>query len=117
MGKHSNIIFCDDGNRIIDSIKHVGAQMSSVREVLPGREYFIPHTQDKEDPLTITEERFPGNRSEQTASSFQSPLYDAYRYQPSDRRGDLPSGSLESDRSANSFSDTEAIHLYHTLAR
>ena len=53
MGKHSNIIFCDDGNRIIDSIKHVGAQMSSVREVLPGREYFIPHTQDKEDPLVL----------------------------------------------------------------
>ena len=25
MGKHSNIIFCDDKNRIIDSIKHVGA--------------------------------------------------------------------------------------------
>ena len=92
MGKHSNIIFCDDGNRIIDSIKHVGAQMSSVREVLPGREYFIPHTQDKEDPLTITEERFRETVLEQTTSSFQSPLYDSYRYQPPDRRGDLSSG-------------------------
>ena len=36
MGKHSNIIFCNDQNRIIDSIKHVSAQMSSIREVLPG---------------------------------------------------------------------------------
>ena len=36
MGKHSNIIFCDLNGRIIDSIKHVSAQMSSVREVLPG---------------------------------------------------------------------------------
>lgn len=42
MGKHSNIIFCNDQGKIIDSIKHVSAQMSSVREVLPGREYFIP---------------------------------------------------------------------------
>ena len=42
MGKHSNIIFCDEQGRIIDSIKHVSAQMSSVREVLPGREYFYP---------------------------------------------------------------------------
>ncbi|MDE6829439.1 MAG: NFACT family protein, partial [Lachnospiraceae bacterium] len=44
MGKHSNIIFCDEKERIIDSIKHVNAQMSSVREVLPGRPYFIPDT-------------------------------------------------------------------------
>ena len=35
MGKHSNIIFCDDNGMIIDSIKHVSAQMSSIREVLP----------------------------------------------------------------------------------
>ena len=31
MGKHSNIIFCTPQLRIIDSIKHVNAQMSSVR--------------------------------------------------------------------------------------
>ena len=37
MGKHSNLIFCDENERIIDSIKHVSLQMSSVREVLPGR--------------------------------------------------------------------------------
>ncbi|MDE6212076.1 MAG: NFACT family protein, partial [Lachnospiraceae bacterium] len=44
MGKHSNIIFCDDNDQIIDSIKHISAMVSSVREVLPGRPYFIPQT-------------------------------------------------------------------------
>lgn len=58
MGKHSNIIFCDDKNKIIDSIKHVSAQMSSVREVLPGRNYFIPDTMGKLDPLAVKEEDF-----------------------------------------------------------
>lgn len=58
MGKHSNIIFCDEDQKIIDSIKHVSAQMSSVREVLPGRDYFIPDTLEKEDPLSITEAHF-----------------------------------------------------------
>lgn len=53
MGKHSNIIFCDDNNMILDSIKHVSAQMSSVREVLPGRTYFIPDTMAKSDPLSV----------------------------------------------------------------
>lgn len=58
MGKHSNIIFCNDKNMILDSIKHVSAQVSSVREVLPGRTYFIPDTMHKFDPLTVTETDF-----------------------------------------------------------
>lgn len=58
MGKHSNIIFCDEKEIIIDSIKHVNAQMSSVREVLPGRPYFIPDTMEKKDPLNTSLEDF-----------------------------------------------------------
>ena len=58
MGKHSNIIFCNQDERIIDSIKHVSAQMSSVREVLPGREYFIPDTMEKANPLDIAHSDF-----------------------------------------------------------
>ncbi len=58
MGKHSNIIFCNENGMIIDSIKHVSAQMSSVREVLPGRKYFIPDTMNKTNPLIATEEEF-----------------------------------------------------------
>lgn len=52
MGKHSNIIFCDDQDKIIDSIKHISGMVSSVREVLPGRDYFIPQTQEKQNPLS-----------------------------------------------------------------
>ena len=55
MGKHSNIILCDDNNTILDSIKHISAQTSSVREVLPGRPYFIPNTSDKIIRLKLTE--------------------------------------------------------------
>ena len=58
MGKHSNLIFCNDDNMIIDSIKHVSAAVSSVREVLPGKPYFIAHTQDKLDALTCDENTF-----------------------------------------------------------
>lgn len=56
MGKHSNIIFVDNENRIVDSIKHVNSMLSSVREVLPGREYFIPNTLNKYDPSDLTVE-------------------------------------------------------------
>ena len=51
MGKHSNIILVDENTGlIIDSIKHINGLLSSVREVLPGKEYFIPNTKHKEDP-------------------------------------------------------------------
>ncbi len=53
MGKHSNIIF-RDGDKILDSIRHVSSAVSSVREVLPGREYFIPFGGDKLDPFKTT---------------------------------------------------------------
>lgn len=53
MGKYSNIIVTDLDGKIVDSIKHISANVSSVREVLPGRTYFIPDTTHKADPLTI----------------------------------------------------------------
>lgn len=58
MGKHSNIIFCDENDMIIDSIKRIGAQMSSVREVLPGRTYELPPAQEKISPLELTKEHY-----------------------------------------------------------
>lgn len=54
MGKHSNIIFTDEKNKIIDSIKHISGAVSSVREVLPGRDYFIPSQADKKQPLEVS---------------------------------------------------------------
>lgn len=57
MGKYSNIIFTDDDGNIIDSIKRIGSNISSVREVLPGREYVMPPN-DKINPLLITKDTF-----------------------------------------------------------
>lgn len=58
MGKHSNIIFCNDDGTIIDSIKHVSAAVSSLREVLPGKPYFVAQTQDKLDALATDYDGF-----------------------------------------------------------
>lgn len=58
MGKYSNIIITDLDGRIVDSIKHISANVSSVREVLPGRTYFIPDTTNKKNPLEIEKTTF-----------------------------------------------------------
>ena len=72
MGKHSNIIFTDEKGMIIDSIKHISAAVSSVREVLPGRDYFLPETVEKADPLNVTCEEL-----QNTFASKAMPLYKA----------------------------------------
>jgi len=58
MGKYSNIIFCDEANNIIDSLKHVSSNISGLREVLPGREYFLPEELTKEDPFSVNKDQF-----------------------------------------------------------
>ncbi|MCM1157018.1 MAG: NFACT family protein [Bacteroidales bacterium] len=57
MGKHSNIIFLEDNGRIIDSVKRIGAQISSVREVLPGHDYIKPPN-EKTDPMLLAKDYF-----------------------------------------------------------
>jgi len=55
MGKHSNIILTDESGRIHDSIYHVDITMSAVRQVLPGLTYVAPPSQDKHNPLLLTQ--------------------------------------------------------------
>lgn len=117
MGKHSNIIFCDENDRILDSIKHVPAHVSSVREVLPGRDYFIPITQEKADPFELNMDTFLEKVCSQplsiakaisasvTGISYVSAEEIAYR------------ASLDGDASMDSLSESERLHLAGTFLR
>ncbi len=58
MGKHSNIILVDENDIVLDSIKRVNFEKSSVREILPKRNYVLPPDQNKINPLEITQEIF-----------------------------------------------------------
>ena len=49
MGQRSNIILCDEEYRIIDAIKRIDEDKSSVREILPGLKYELPPMQEKSD--------------------------------------------------------------------
>ena len=117
MGKHSNIIFCDDKKMIIDSIKHISGLVSSVREVLPGRDYFIPETQDKWNPLTIDCEHFlekvmtkplPIAKALYTSLTGISPLI---------ANEICHRASIDGEASTSSLSEMEGLHLYKNFER
>ena len=118
MGKHSNIIFLDDREQIVDSIKHISAMVSSVREVLPGRPYFVPDTRGKRDPLTESEERFDALlRTQQVAPARL--LMSTYTGISTQMAEELcQRAHLSNDRSASSMTpqDRESLwHEFHTL--
>ncbi len=116
MGKHSNIIFCKEDGTILDSIKHISSQVSSVREVLPGRPYFIPQTVEKADPLSITEEGFTA-LIQNTPSPVQKALYQKLTgISPIISTELCHLSSIDGDRSANELSEAELCHLYHRLS-
>ncbi len=52
MGRHSNIILRTADGRIVDAARHVGQDISRVRQVMPGLPYAYPPAQDKLDPDT-----------------------------------------------------------------
>ena len=112
MGKHSNIIFCDDQDKIIDSIKHISGMVSSVREVLPGRDYFIPQTQNKWNPL-----RFCAMYTDMMAENVSEGLTDT----PLDKQTEVENAAIypplasvfaKSDESAESLS---YVNLYEHM--
>ena len=116
MGKHSNIIFCKEDGTIIDSIKHVSAQVSSVREVLPGRSYFIPQTIAKENPLTVSEDTFRQIMGASPMTAQKSLYNHLTGISPIMAEEICHLASIDPDYGASELSDPELIHLYRTLS-
>ena len=58
MGKYSNVILIDDKEKIIDSMRHVDITMSSVREVLPNKNYILPTTLGKKNFTALSFDEF-----------------------------------------------------------
>lgn len=78
MGRHSNIILTDENNTILDCIKHIGHDTSSVREVLPGREYTLPPSQGKINTLELDDNNFKEVLENNHSFEIQSVIYKNY---------------------------------------
>ena len=116
MGKHSNIIFVNEENQILDSIKHISAAVSSVREVLPGKPYFVAKTQDKLDLFDCDEETFRATLRAKPQPAYKalygsvtgiSPILAQELCYRAGIDGDLPTAGLN---------DTDFTKLYQELS-
>lgn len=117
MGKHSNIIFCDDNNMIVDSIKHISHMVSSVREVLPGREYCMPLAGEKLDPLHITLAEFTEGVMKKPLPLGKAIYTSLTGFSPLMANEICCRASLDSAASTSSLNEAQILHLYKNFDR
>ncbi len=113
MGKHSNIIFLNDDHTVIDSIKRISGAVSSVREVLPGRDYFIPMTQEKYDPFTVKKEEFLTAMAAKPMPVAKAVYTTLTGFSPVMAEELLFRASIDSSMPANTLSSELLLHLYN----
>ncbi|MBR5637854.1 MAG: NFACT family protein, partial [Pseudobutyrivibrio sp.] len=112
MGKHSNIIFCNEDNMILDAIKHVPSSVSSVREVLPGREYFIPAQEGKINPLNVSETYFKDTVLKRSESVFRAIMSSFIGISPTIANEICYRAGIDSDASCASLFDEHKDKLF-----
>ena len=119
MGRYSNIILIDSGTTvIIDSIKKVSSNMSSIRIIMPGLKYIYPPSGNKKDPLSVDQEKF--------LSSLQSVprSIKAYKYLVNEFFGISPivaqeicfRAGIEADIDIKGINVNEAKNLYNQFS-
>ncbi|SES69654.1 Predicted component of the ribosome quality control (RQC) complex, YloA/Tae2 family, contains fibronectin-binding (FbpA) and DUF814 domains [Pseudobutyrivibrio sp. C4] len=115
MGKHSNIIFCNEDNMILDSIKHIPSSVSSVREVLPGRDYFIPTQEGKTNPLESSEDSFKNTVLKRSESVFRALMSSYIGISPTIANEICFRAGIDSDASCASLFDEHKDKLWNNF--
>ncbi len=118
MGKHSNIIFTDEKGIIIDSIKHISHLVSSVREVLPGKQYVYPPSGGKCSPFEADIDYFansvfakplPASKALYTSVTGISPLIANELCYRAGIDGNLSTSALSDDDKNSIFAEFEKL--------
>ena len=119
MGKHSNIIFYNEEKMIIDSIKHISGMVSSVREVLPGREYFIPETVDKADALKeeVNKVSFVQLVTRKPLPAYKSLYMNFTGFSPIVSQEICGLAEVDADQPIQTLSEAELENLYQAFSQ
>lgn len=115
MGRHSNIILIKQDYTIIDSIKHISLDKSSVREVLPGRTYVRPLSGDKLNPLEVNRTLFISKLQDKKLPLFKA-LYTSFNgLSPLFAQNLCDESQIDSDTLSEHLSHEAFEKLYHVF--
>lgn len=112
MGKYSNIILLDENEKILDGIKHVTALVSSVREVLPNKDYFVPAQEGRISPFLADKDYFYNVILQKPTTACKA-IYQAITgFSPIIANEICFLAGIDSDFPINSLTENEANRLF-----
>lgn len=120
MGRHSNIILIDgETTVIIDSIKKVSSDMSSVRTIMPGFKYIYPPSGNKKDPLNINREIFLSSLQSVSGSikAYQYLVNDFFGISPVVAQEICYRAGIEADEDIKGINENKAEKLYEQFSK
>lgn len=115
MGKYSNIILVDENEKILDGIKHVTAFVSSVREVLPNKEYFVPAQEGRISPFLADKEYFFGVILKKATTACKAIYQSVIGFSPILANEICFLAGIDSDFPINSLKEDEAERLFQAF--
>lgn len=118
MGRHSNIILTDENNMILDCIKHITHDKSSVREVLPGREYIMPPAQDKINTMDLNRDNFDTAFNNSLTKKAQAMIYQSYTgISPVVASEICVRASIDPSDYCETLNDSQVSSLYNSFSK
>ncbi len=78
MGRHSNLMLVDEDMRVLECARHISFDKSSVRQMLPGKEYTMPPGGDKTDTLLLDEDNFLASLEKMQSEKTFAAIYKSY---------------------------------------
>lgn len=116
MGKYSNIILLNSEDKIIDAVKHIDSDISSVREIMPARQYFLPPAQDKQLPENISPSALL-NSDVTTAKNIESLLLNSIKgFSPYTCRDICANAGVNSKTPLADLLNTDKVNLNSALS-
>ena len=114
MGRQSNIILINRNDVILDAARHVGNDISRVREVLPAHPYELPPAQNKMDPSAGETPALATAAVSASGKKLAAALLDQLRgFSPVLCREVCHMAGLDADMAADTLSP-EALHRLET---
>ena len=86
-----------------------------MREVLPGRQYFLPQTVAKQDPLTASADDYAAILAKSPAPAGKAIYTNFTGISPVMAEEFCYEASIDADRPASELNELERMHLGHTL--
>ncbi len=78
MGRHSNLMLVDENMKVLECARHISFDKSSVRQMLPGKEYTLPPGGEKLDTLTLNENNFNASIEKMPSEKIYAAIYKSF---------------------------------------